>query len=145
MARHFASPAVQTTTGARGKSTGRKATRTVRGNDGAYCAMVKEELCAAPPTFAWEVKITRRSPVGYRFYGKYPPAHTVEDGRCVIVESWCEQTEAKANERAAWYMGQGWVKDYWSEWEWTAEVRLVGRVWKMVRGQLVQVVCEYHN
>lgn len=40
----FAEPSHQKTTGARGKTTRRKSTKTVRGNDGAYCAMIKEEL-----------------------------------------------------------------------------------------------------
>ena len=40
---NFASPQVQKTTGTRGKTTGRKSTKTVRGNDGAYVAAVKEE------------------------------------------------------------------------------------------------------
>ena len=44
MPNYFADAAVQQTTGGRGKTTRRKSTRTVRGCDGAYCAMVKEEM-----------------------------------------------------------------------------------------------------
>ncbi len=56
----FASPATQPTPGSRGKSTRRKSTRTVRGNDGAYCAMVKQELLARPAWTAFQVRSTTR-------------------------------------------------------------------------------------
>lgn len=54
----FASKSVQTTTGGRGTTTRRKRTRTVRGNEGAYCAMIKEELLARPPREAFRVTTT---------------------------------------------------------------------------------------
>jgi hypothetical protein len=56
----FASPAVQPTPGSRGKSTRRRSTKTVRGNDGAYCAMVKQELLARPAWTAFQVRSTTR-------------------------------------------------------------------------------------
>jgi len=57
MTQFFASPAVQTTAGSRGKSTGRKTTKTVRGNDGAYCAQVKQELLSRPAWTAYRVTV----------------------------------------------------------------------------------------
>jgi hypothetical protein len=54
----FASPQVQKTTGTRGKTTGRKSTKTVRGNDGAYVAQMKEELLAREPWTAFQASIT---------------------------------------------------------------------------------------
>lgn len=47
--------AVRSTLGSRGKTTRRKATHTVRGAEGAYCAQVKEELLVLPPWQAWQV------------------------------------------------------------------------------------------
>lgn len=141
----FATPATVKTTGTRGKSTKRRGTKSVRGAEGAWIAQAKNELCEAAPTLAWEVMIVRTSPAGYRFAGKYPPEHTVENDRCVIVDAWCEKTETEALKRAEWYMAQGWVAEYWSDWTWEVRVRLVGRIWRMVNGKLVQVVCEYHS
>jgi hypothetical protein len=44
MADTFATPATQATTGTRAKTTGRRSTKTTRGAEGAWVAMMKEEL-----------------------------------------------------------------------------------------------------
>ena len=40
-------------------------------------------------------------------------------------------------------MGQSWIS-LWQGWTWEVRIRLAGRIWRMVNGKLVQVVCEYH-
>jgi|AGTN01.1.fsa_nt_gi hypothetical protein len=52
---HFADPSHQKTTGNRGKTTRRKSTKTVRGPEGAYIAMMKEELLAMEPWVAFRL------------------------------------------------------------------------------------------
>ncbi len=51
----FESKQNQGTAGKRGKTTGRRSTKTVRGDDGAYCRQVCEELLAREPWQAWQV------------------------------------------------------------------------------------------
>lgn len=51
---HFADAAVQKTQGVRGKTTRRRSTKTVRGSEGAWIAMMKEELASRPA--GWLVK-----------------------------------------------------------------------------------------
>lgn len=52
---NFASPQTQKTTGTRGETTRRKSTRTVRGDDGAWCRQMCEELLAREPWTAFQV------------------------------------------------------------------------------------------
>jgi hypothetical protein len=58
MPNYFADAAVQQTTGGRGKTTRRKSTKTVRGCDGAYCAMVKEEMAVRPAGWLVRYELT---------------------------------------------------------------------------------------
>lgn len=53
----FESKQVQGTAGKRGKTTGRRSTKTVRGDDGAYCRQVCEELLAREPWQAFQVTV----------------------------------------------------------------------------------------
>jgi hypothetical protein len=54
MTNYFASPSIQGTTGDRGKTTRRKSTKTVRGDEGRWIADMKEELASRPA--GWLVK-----------------------------------------------------------------------------------------
>lgn len=55
---YFASPSVQPTLGDRGKTTRRNATKTVRGDEGQYIAMVKEELASRPAGWLVRYELT---------------------------------------------------------------------------------------
>ncbi len=55
---YFADLAVQPTPGDRGTTTRRRSTKTVRGCDGAYCAMVKEEIASRPAGWLVRYELT---------------------------------------------------------------------------------------
>lgn len=87
----FASPAVQVTTGSRGKTTRRRSTRTVRGNDGAYCAMMKQELLAKPAWTMFQITTTIRYNGGHVDVVKCR-RHTREDAEAYVAH--CQERSA---------------------------------------------------
>ncbi len=78
MSGYFASPSVQGTTGDRGKTTRRKSTKTVRGDEGRWIADMKEELASRPAGWlvryelTWEPRAWESGPrVQVATWGRY--------------------------------------------------------------------------
>lgn len=84
MPRYFADPAVQPTPGDRGKTTRRRSTKTVRGCEGAYIAMIKEELGPkVPVTRTWfRLRLTsayKGGPSEWHYSHDFPTAEKAEE------------------------------------------------------------------
>lgn len=120
MIQTFASPSIQKTPGRRGRTTQRASTETVCGNDGAYCAMVKEELIAKPPVTMFRVVLTLTYPgIPPQIYRPWPMVSMREQAEAIISRSRPDPQAAA-----------------------TYQIEEVLTAWKMVDNQLRRVVIE---